>query len=160
MTALPTTPSFMDYEAVYLPKNHFIKAESMETEDYLALFYPFDQLDLVKKGIESSWSVSGDRTMVALTMTFADEPMAKTMSFQREYAEAYDWVAQQFKDWAFTLITSILYYNDYDLIDEDTRTCTARVWRPSAALRLPIILNYCISRLSIGTSIRCCWASR
>ncbi|BCK81520.1 hypothetical protein MM50RIKEN_12830 [Vescimonas coprocola] len=34
--------------------------------------------------------------------------MAKeTMSFQREYAEAYDWVAQQFKDWAFTLTTSI-----------------------------------------------------
>ncbi len=33
----------------------------------------------------------------------------------------YDWVAQQFKDWAFTLTTSILYYNDYDLIDEDTR---------------------------------------
>ena len=30
MTALPTTPSFMDYEAVYLPKNHFIKAETME----------------------------------------------------------------------------------------------------------------------------------
>ena len=60
MTALPTTPSFMDYEKVYLPKNHFIKAESMETEDYLALFYPFDQLDLVKKGIESSWSVDKD----------------------------------------------------------------------------------------------------
>ena len=59
--------------------------------------------------------------MVALTMTFADEPMAKTMSFQREYAEAYDWVAQQFKDWAFTLTTSVLYYNDYDSIDEDTR---------------------------------------
>ena len=35
--------------------------------------------------------------------------------------QAYDWVAQQFKDWAFTLTTSILYYNDYDLIDEDTR---------------------------------------
>ena len=121
MTALPTTPNFMEYEAVYLPKNHFIKAESMETEDYLALFYPFDQLDLVKKGIESRWSVSGDNMMVALTMTFASEPMAKTMSFQREYAEAYDWVAQQFKDWAFTLTTSILYYNDYDLIDEDTR---------------------------------------
>ena len=26
LTALPTTPSFMDYEAVYLPKNHFIRA--------------------------------------------------------------------------------------------------------------------------------------
>ena len=43
------------------------------------------------------------------------------MSFQREYAEPYEWVAQQFKDWAFTLTTSILYYNDYNLIDEDTR---------------------------------------
>ena len=78
MTALPTTPSFMDYEAVYLPKNHFIKAEAMETEDYLALFYPFDQLDVVKQGVESGWTVSNDRTMIALTMTFADEPMAKT----------------------------------------------------------------------------------
>ena len=121
MTALPTTPSFMDYEAVYLPKNHFIKEESMETEGYLALFYPFDKLDVVKKGVESNWNVSGDRTMIALTMTFMDEPMAKNMSFQREYAEPYDWVAQQFKDWSFTLTTSILYYNDYDGIDEDTR---------------------------------------
>ena len=121
MTALPTTPSFMDYEAVYLPKNHFIKAEAMETEDYLALFYPFDQLDVVKQGVESGWTVSNDRTMIALTMTFADEPMAKTMSFQREYAEPYDWVAQQFKDWAFTLTTSILYYNDYEAIDEESR---------------------------------------
>ena len=121
MTALPTTPSFMDYEAVYLPKNHFIKEESIATEDYLALFYPFDKLDVVKRGVESNWNVSGDRTMIALTMTFMDEPMAKNMSFQREYAEPYDWVAQQFKDWAFTLTTSILYYNDYDSIDEDTR---------------------------------------
>ena len=93
----------------------------MATDKYLSLFYPFDQLDLVKKGIESTWNVSGDRTMVALTMTFMDEPMAKNMSFQREYAEPYDWVAQQFKDWAFTLSTSILYYNDYDSIDEDAR---------------------------------------
>ena len=105
MTALSTTPSFMDYEAVYLPKNHFIKEESMATEDYLALFYPFDKLDVVKKGVESSWNVSGDNMMIALTMTFMDEPMAKNMSFQREYAEPYDWVAQQFKDWAFTLTT-------------------------------------------------------
>ena len=121
MTALPTTPSFMDYEKVYLPKNHFIKAASMETADYLALFYPFDELDVVKKGVESNWNVSRERTMIALTMTFMEEPMAKNMSFQREYAEPYDWVAQQFKDWAFTLTTSVLYYNDYDSIDEDTR---------------------------------------
>ena len=52
--------------------------------------------------------------------------MAKNMSFQREYAEPYDWVAQQFKDWAFTLTTSILYYNDYDSIDEDIGWGTGR----------------------------------
>ena len=75
MTALPTTPSFMDYEAVYLPKNHFIKEETMETEKYLSLFYPFDKLDVVKNGVESSWNVSSDRAMIALTMTFMDEPM-------------------------------------------------------------------------------------
>lgn len=45
MTALPTTPNFMEYEAVYLPKNHFIKEETMSTEKYLALFFPFDKLD-------------------------------------------------------------------------------------------------------------------
>ena len=33
----------------------------MDTDRYLALFYPFDQLDLVKRGIESAWKVSGDR---------------------------------------------------------------------------------------------------
>ena len=121
MTALPTTPAFMDYEAVYLPKNHFLKDESMETDNYLSLFYPFDRLDLVKQGIESAWKLSGDRTMIALTMTFMDEPAAKTMSFQWQYAEPYDWVVQQFKDWAFTLSTSVLYYQNYPLIDEDTR---------------------------------------
>ena len=170
MTALPTTPSFMDYEAVYLPKNHFIKAETMETEDYLALFYPFEQLDVVKKGVESDWTVSGDRTMIALTMTFADEPMAKTMSFQREYAEPYDWIAQQLKDWAFTLTTSILYYHDYGppfcttmTTIPSTRepgTCTARRWRPLAGSR-PVITSSCWkSPQFTGTSIRFCWASR
>ena len=114
-------PHGLHVDAVYLPKNHFIKEESMATDKYLSLFYPFDQLDLVKKGIESTWNVSGDRTMIALTMTFMDEPMAKNMSFQREYAEPYDWVAQQFKDWAFTLTTAFFYYNDYDFMGEDER---------------------------------------
>ena len=33
MTALPTTPEFITYQAVYFPKNHFIKEESMTTEE-------------------------------------------------------------------------------------------------------------------------------
>ena len=67
MTALPTTPSFMEYEAVYLPKNHFIRAETMSTADYLSAFFPFENLDVVKQGVESCWSVSEDRAMMALT---------------------------------------------------------------------------------------------
>ena len=119
MTALPTTPSFMEYEAVYLPKNHFIRAETMSTEDYLSAFFPFESLNVVKQGVESCWSVSEDRAMMALTMTFADEPMAKNMSFQRQYAEPYDWIAQQLKDWAFNLSTTFFYYNAP--LDKDSR---------------------------------------
>ena len=48
MTALPTTADFITYEFVYLPKNHFIKEESLPTEDYLAYFYPFDKPDFRK----------------------------------------------------------------------------------------------------------------
>ena len=43
------------------------------------------------------------------------------MSFQREYAERYDWMKQQFIDWAFTYVNSMLYYEDYDTLNEDTR---------------------------------------
>ncbi len=43
------------------------------------------------------------------------------MSFQREYAERYDWLARQFKDLAFSFYSSFLYYNDYDTLDETAR---------------------------------------
>ena len=58
MTALPTTADFITYESVYLPKNHFIKEESLSTENYLSYFYPFDKPDFRKSGIESGWSVT------------------------------------------------------------------------------------------------------
>ncbi len=121
LTALPTTPSFMDYEAVYLPKNHFIRAESMSTQDYLALFFPFEKLDIQKKGMESRWDLTVDRAMMSLALTMQNAPQAVSMSFQREYAERYDWLAQQFKDLAFSFYSSFLYYNDYDTLDETTR---------------------------------------
>lgn len=117
MTALSTTPEFITYEAVYLPKNHFIKEESMTTEQYLSYFFPFDELDFVKRGMESSWNVS-DPTMVALVMTMDDRPQAVTMSFQREYAEPYEWLIRNFTDWAFTFISSFLYYQDMDTLDD------------------------------------------
>lgn len=121
MTALPTTPSFMDYEAVYLPKNHFIKKETMSTRDYLNLFFPFDKPDVVKRGVESIWNVKNDRVMAALAMTMSDKPMAVNMSFQREYAERYEWIRQQFTDLAFTYFTAMLYYEDYDKTPPEER---------------------------------------
>ena len=121
MTALPTTPDFMDYEAVYLPKNHFIREESMPTEDYLDLFVPFDKPDVVKRGIESMWNIQNDRVMVALAMTMSDRPMAVNMSFQREYAERFEWIKQQFTDLAFTYLTSVLYYEDHDKMPPEQR---------------------------------------
>ena len=121
MTALPTTPRFMEYENVYLPKNHFIKEETMRTEDYLALFFPFDKPDVIKRGVESLWNIQNDRAMMALAMTMSDKPMAVNMCFQREYAERYDWLKQQFTNWIFVFSTSMLYYEDYDKTDEDTR---------------------------------------
>ena len=121
MTALPTTPQFMDYEAVYIPKNQYLREETMPTEKYLDLFYPFDQLDLVKKGVESKWNINKDKTMQALALTFSEQPMAMNMSFQRQYAERYDWLAAQFKDWAFHLLTSIFYYEDDSGLKDDAK---------------------------------------
>lgn len=55
MTALPTTPEFITYDAVYLPKNHFIRQETLSTEDYLAYFFPFDKISFEKK----VWNLCG-----------------------------------------------------------------------------------------------------
>ena len=120
MTALPTTPDFITYEAVYLPKNHFIREENISTEKYLSYFFPFDKIDFRKKGIESSWSTDSPE-MIALIMTMKNKPQAVVMSFQREYAESYDWLVEVFRDWAFTFFSSFLYYQDYDRLDENER---------------------------------------
>lgn len=120
MTALPTTAEFITYESVYLPKNHFIKEESLSTESYLDYFYPFDKMDFHKKGVESSWSVS-DKDGIAIALATGKNPQAVTMSFQKEYAERYDWLVTVFRDWAFTFFSSFLYYQDYDRLDENER---------------------------------------
>ena len=119
MTALPTTAKFIDYEKVYFPYNEIVKTESMETLDYLKLFFPFQMPDFSKKGVRSVWNTS-DRTMFALTMTYQAEPQAMVMSFMRDYGERYDWLVSVFRDWAFTFMTTFLYYNDKDTLDEET----------------------------------------
>ena len=59
MTALPTTVKFIEYEKVYFPKNELIRSESMETEDYLKLFFLFRNPDIVKKRFRIHMGRSG-----------------------------------------------------------------------------------------------------
>ena len=120
MTALPTTPEFITDEAVYLPLNHFIKEESMSTERYLSYFFPFEQISFSKKNRESVWNIT-DKDMMAITMALQNKPQAVNMSFQKEYAERYDWLVDEFKDWAFTFVTSFLYYQDYDILNDEQK---------------------------------------
>lgn len=47
----------------------------MTTEQYLSYFFPFDELDFVKRSVESSWSVSKP-TLAALVITMSDRPQA------------------------------------------------------------------------------------
>ena len=77
MTALPTTPSFMDYEAVYLPKNRFIKKETMSTEEYLALFFPFpDHRSIIGSLVCFRFGTSAHSLLLASIIIFstADAP--------------------------------------------------------------------------------------
>jgi len=120
MTALPTTPQFMDYDAVYLPKNHFIKEETLTTQDYLALYFPFDMPDFYKDERTAKWAARGSREELVLAATFGNEPMAMNMSLQRSYAERFDWLVTKFRDWAYTLVSTVLYYEDKDKTDEAT----------------------------------------
>lgn len=129
MTSLPTTSKFMDYEKVYLIKNQFIKEEVMSTEEYLQIFFPFDMPDIARNGINTRWDISGDRDMMVLALTMLDRPMAVSMEFQRNYAERYDWLVKQFKDWAFIFFTSMLCYTDYDKLGEEEKN----VYRQSMA---------------------------
>lgn len=121
ITALPTTPHFLNYDAAYLPKNHFIKEEAMGALDYAALFFPFEKPDFRKTKDGIQWSVSGDNEMIALTSAYSDKPVAVNLSFGREYAERYDWLFTQFRDLSFSFLSSFFYYEDYDKLDKSQR---------------------------------------
>lgn len=86
---------------------------------------------------------------MALAMTMSGKPMAVNMVFQRGYAERYDWLKQQFTDWVFTFTTSVLYYEDYDVIGEDTRN----LYRQSMAAFDGIAPTYHIALLDKPTII-------
>ena len=126
ITALPTTPKFILYEKVYLPKNHFIREEALATEQFLDYFFPFKKLNLRKRGVEYTWEVEGDTDAMALAMTFASDPDAMSMSFQKEYAEPLDLIITALKDMTFPFITSKYFYEHGDAFDADEKKLMAQ----------------------------------
>ena len=106
------------------------------------------------------WNIQNDRVMMALAMTMSDKPMAVNMSFQREYAERYEWIKQQFIDLSFTYLTSMLYYEGYDTMLPEQRQFCSRVYKPLAALPRPIGSLSWISLRLFGIFISLCWGYR
>jgi len=125
MPALPTTTEFMNYDSVYLPKNHFIKDETILAKDYLKLFFPFQKPDVYKDRDTAIWHVNiNDHyspMVAALAITFDDEPISVGMSLLPIYAERYEWLATQFRDWAFMIVSSFLFYEDKGDVDDFSR---------------------------------------
>jgi hypothetical protein len=113
MTALPTTPEFMNYETVYLPKNRFIRDESITADKYANIFFPF-QDDKLYKDVKPKKHYMADDGSIKVSLAARDKPKAVEMSFQRGYAEPYDWLKTQFKDWAFMFCASFMYYEETD----------------------------------------------
>lgn len=113
MTALPTTPHFMDYESVYLHKNPIITAEVMPIKEFTDIFFPFGELDVKQNARSTVWNVM-ERDMIALSLTMRDMPAAMSMSFQRGYCERYDWLKKQFKDMAYTFCAAYYYGEETD----------------------------------------------
>jgi len=117
MTALPTTPDFTDYDYVYLPKNRFIKAETMDANEYADMFFPFDKPDFLKAKDRAEYRTTldpNDREQAALFLTFGESPMALNMETRRGYGERYDWLCNQFIDWAYSLCAAAFYYEEKD----------------------------------------------
>ena len=160
MTALPTTPSFIDYKAVYLPTNHFLREEVMDTQKYLFYFFPFEKPDFFKNGKDSLWNINGDRTMIALAMTFRKEPEAQVMCFMRNYAERYDWLEQTFQDWSFTFLSSFLFMRMMRKWTKTSVTFTIRAWRRLEESHRTTTSSYGSGPPLCGIFIPCFWQFR
>jgi hypothetical protein len=115
ITALPTTPEFMNYDTVYLPKNRLVCDESMKSDDYAKIFFPFDD-ELNKNPRKNHVADDGS---IRVSLAARDKPKAIEMSFGRGYAEPYEWLKKQFKDWAIMFCASFLYYEETDPLMAD-----------------------------------------
>ena len=80
----------------------------------------------MKSGKSFAWSVSGDNRLMALSAAFNDDPLAVTLSFMPEYAERFDWIVTQLKDWMF-LVTTCEFLNDKDAVFSKLDECLQEI---------------------------------
>jgi len=118
IAALPTTPEFMEYETVYLPKNRYIRKESMPSKEYAKLFFPFDDTLNDKPNPYKHYKKADGSIMVSLAAR--NKPIAVEMCYQPNYAESCEWLITQFKDWAVIFGSSFLHYETADTVSLTT----------------------------------------
>ena len=114
MTALANAPDYMEYEITFLPKNRFIRERHMSTDAYQKIFFPFHDLQQLRNKLdrEPNWKDPDDISNWQTMMHFSDQPEGVMMTALQEYAEPYDWVVAQFKDWAYMVSTTHFFYKD------------------------------------------------
>jgi len=112
MTGLPTTPEFMEYDSVYLPKNRHIRKDTMPSKEYAKLFFPFD--DKLNENPNPNRRYIKEDGSIMVSLAARTKPKAIEMAYQQTYAESADWLFTQFKDWAIIFVGSFLHY---ELVD-------------------------------------------
>ncbi|MDR1061365.1 MAG: hypothetical protein LBL83_09210 [Clostridiales bacterium] len=127
MCALPATPDFWEHDVVYLPKNPVVKTGSMPLKDYEKIFFPQAKEDmlagrgkalarflggLVPEG--EPLIGAGERDTYKTMLKFSDLPFAQRLGFKRGYAEPYEWLRGQFRDWASMFLSAAMYYEETD----------------------------------------------
>jgi hypothetical protein len=126
MPALPTTPDFWEDDAVHIPKNPIIRPAKMPVKEYVDMFFPPEKEKMMnQKAKAMQWFLGdlvdnepiigvGERESYALQMRFRGMPFAQRRTFQRGYAEPYEWLRDQFRDWAAMLCAVRFYFDERD----------------------------------------------
>jgi predicted nucleic acid-binding Zn ribbon protein len=121
MPALPLAQCFTNYSTVFLPVNHVTNQETMDTNEYVDLFFPFSKPNFRHDGKQSEYHIDldhNDKQQTALFMTFNETSMAIALTVRRDYAEQYKWLVEQFANLAYYFYAGIFFYNDNREADE------------------------------------------
>ena len=127
MSALPTTPDFWEDESVHIPKNPIMRPAKMPVKEYVDMFFPPEKTEMMnQKAKAMQWFLGdlipgdeppigiGDRETYTLQMKFRGMPSAQKQTFMRGYAEPYEWLREQFCDWATMLCAVRFYFDERD----------------------------------------------